>query len=129
MVFDVYTWATKGTPVPNVMSVGDRSSMSASDPERLAKGLRFLSSASRALAASFDYVATLKAVADLTVPAYAAGLTVEIDDEGTPSIACTAGAGAGPRGTKFPLVARERAVGALRVVAAGKLDALDHEIL
>jgi serine phosphatase RsbU (regulator of sigma subunit)/anti-sigma regulatory factor (Ser/Thr protein kinase) len=126
--FDVYAGATKGTPVANVMSLGDRSSLSAADPERLAGGLRFLSSASRALAASFDYVATLRAVADLTVPAYASGLTVEIDDQGTPSIACSAGVGVGARVTKFPLVARERAVGALRITMAGQLDALDHEI-
>jgi serine phosphatase RsbU (regulator of sigma subunit)/anti-sigma regulatory factor (Ser/Thr protein kinase) len=112
-----------------VMSVSDGSSFSASEPERLATGLRFLSAASRALSASLDYSATLGAVAELTVPAFATALAVEIQDNGTSTIAYTAGAaGTGGKTFVFPLVARDRDVGILRIHAAAQLDALACEI-
>jgi anti-sigma regulatory factor (Ser/Thr protein kinase) len=88
--------------------------MTASESERLAIGLRFLSSCSKVLASSFDYAHTLKRVAELAVPDFAAGFAVELDDFGTHSVAFTTGPVDTDAGTSvFPLVARNRTVGAL----------------
>ena len=90
--------------------------MTVSDSERLALGLRFLSSASKVLASSFDYALTLKRVAEMTVPAFAAGFAVELDEFGTHSVVFTTGPLDPDDGTfTFPLFARERPlVGDLR---------------
>jgi anti-sigma regulatory factor (Ser/Thr protein kinase) len=89
-------------------------------------GLRFLSSASKALASSFDYAATLKRVCELTVPTFADGFAVELDELGEAVVAFTSGYAA-PRSSvvTFPLVARDRTVGALCIVAAGGAEEID----
>jgi len=106
--------------------------MTASESERLAIGLRFLSSASKVLASSFDYAATLKRVGELVVPELAAGFAVELDDFGTHSVAYTTGPVDGSAGTvAFPLVARGRTVGALCIVNSrddAELDDFHREI-
>ncbi|HEV8020079.1 MAG TPA: SpoIIE family protein phosphatase [Candidatus Lustribacter sp.] len=89
-------------------------------------GLRFLSSASKALASSFDYAFTLKRVAELAVPMFAAGLAVELDEFGTRTVAFTSGpASTAARVTPFPLVARDRTVGALCIVNHRGMPVLD----
>jgi serine phosphatase RsbU (regulator of sigma subunit)/anti-sigma regulatory factor (Ser/Thr protein kinase) len=91
--------------------------MTASESERLAVGLRFLSSASKALASSFDYALTLKRVGELAVPAFAAGLAVELDEFGSHSVVFTTGPISTDAGVStFPLVARDRTFGALCIV-------------
>jgi len=106
--------------------------MSVSESERLALGLRFLSSASKVLASSFDYALTLKRVAELTVPAFAAGFAVELDEFGTHSVVLTTGpAGPDDHVSTFPLQARERTLGALFITGhrgIGKLDAFHGEL-
>ena len=100
--------------------------MTASESERLAVGLRFLSSASKVLASSFDYAATLKRVGELAVPDFAAGFAVELDDFGSHSIAYTTGPVNTAAGTvAFPLVARGRTVGALCIASHHESAALD----
>jgi anti-sigma regulatory factor (Ser/Thr protein kinase) len=100
--------------------------MTASEPERLAIGLRFLSSASKVLASSFDYAVTIKRVADLFVPEFAAGFSVELDDFGTHSVVFTTGATSTGNGTSaFPLVARDRMVGVLYIARNANSPELD----
>lgn len=95
-------------------------------------GLRFLSSASKALASSFDYALTLRRVAELTVPTFASGFTVELDEFGARTVAYTSGSAGTDCGvTAFPLVARDRTVGALCIVhpnPARKLDDFHREL-
>lgn len=79
----------------------------------MATGLRFLSSVSKELASSFDYALTLKTVAELTVPAYADGFTVELDEMGARTVAYTSGHVTGAIVTAIPLVARGRSIGSL----------------
>jgi anti-sigma regulatory factor (Ser/Thr protein kinase) len=100
--------------------------MTVSESERLALGLRFLSAASKALASSFDYAVTLKHVSELTVPAFADAFAVELDEMGTPVTAYTTGTVA-PRAsvTTFPMVARDRNVGALCIANAGDAGPID----
>ena len=110
-------------------SESQRSTVSATDSERLARGLRFLSSASKELAASFDYAVTLGGVAALTVPAFADGIAVELDEDGTTVIACVAGRPATPADPSFPMTARDRIVGTLRIAGGATVyDTFDHEL-
>ncbi len=89
-------------------------------------GLRFLSSASKALASSFDYAQTLKHVGELAVPDFAAGFAVELDEFGTAIVAYTNGEiASGAHVASFPLVARERTVGALCIATADGAPQLD----
>jgi anti-sigma regulatory factor (Ser/Thr protein kinase) len=100
--------------------------MTASESERLAIGLRFLSSASKALASSFDYSATLKRVAELAVPAFAAGFAVELDEFAGAAVAHTTGYVPSEASVaSFPLVARERTVGALRIATGDGTQRID----
>jgi anti-sigma regulatory factor (Ser/Thr protein kinase) len=97
-----------------------------SESERLAVGLRFLSSASKVLASSFDYAVTLKRVCDLAVPAFAAGFAVELDELGTAVVAYSNGYVASEASVdSFPLVARDRTLGALCIASAAGAPALD----
>jgi anti-sigma regulatory factor (Ser/Thr protein kinase) len=102
-----------------VIPVSDDSLTAATETERLARGLRFLSSAGKALAASFDYSATLKQVAELAIPALADGLTVELNESGTRSVACAAGMSVARVLTAYPLIARDRVLGSLRIAIDG----------
>jgi anti-sigma regulatory factor (Ser/Thr protein kinase) len=106
--------------------------MTVSESDRLALGLRFLSSASNVLASSFDYAATLKRVSELTVPAFGAGFAVELDEFGTHSVVFTTGPLDPDEAVfTFPLVARERTLGALCIVGhhgSGKLDDFHNEL-
>jgi anti-sigma regulatory factor (Ser/Thr protein kinase) len=100
--------------------------MTVSESERLAVGLRFLSSASKLLASSFDYAVTLKRVCELAVPAFAAGFAVELDEFGTSVVAYSNGYVASEaRVSTFPLIARDRTVGALCIASAGNEPPLD----
>ena len=91
------------------------------EAERLAKGLRFFSSASKALASSFDYANTLKRVAELTIPAFAAGIAVEFDELGTAVTAYTSGYEAQPSHREdVSFVARGNAVGALCIATEAR---------
>ncbi len=106
--------------------------MTSSESERLAMGLRFLSSASKVLASSFDYAVTLKRVAELTVPAFAAGFAVELDEFGTAAVAYTTGYTPSEASVaSFPLVVRERTVGALCIATgdyAPRIDDFHREL-
>ncbi len=106
--------------------------MTTSESERLAKGLRFLSLASKVLASSFDYAETLKRVGDLAIPDFAAGLAVELDEFGPHSVVYTTGPANTDAGVSvFPLRARDRTVGALCIVhdrSVRKLDQFHHEL-
>lgn len=106
--------------------------MSVPEPERLAVGLRFLSSASKALASSFDYALTLRQVAEMAVPAFAAGFAVELEEFGVRSVAYTTGPAASDPGvTTFPMVARDRTLGVLCIRThedTGPLDVFHREM-
>src|ERR1700733_10995798 len=122
----VYGCASKGKPVPTVRANSHRPVMTVSESERLALGLRFLSSASKVLASSFDYARTLKRVAEMTVPAFAAGFAVELDEFGTHSVVFTTGPLDPDDGMfTFPLLARERTLGALCIASHRSTDQLD----
>ncbi len=100
--------------------------MTITESERLALGLRFLSSASKVLASSFDYALTLKRVAELTVPAFAAGFAVELDEFGTHAAVFTTGpVDPDDRIFSFPLEARERELGALCIAGHRGVEKLD----
>ena len=91
--------------------------MSAIHDRRLAASLRLLVAASRELAASFDYAQTLAAVGRLVVPAFAAGFSVEVEEgEIRTTVARTGRIGSGAQA--FPLIARGKELGALRVAGA-----------
>src|ERR1700751_4634943 len=54
--------------------------VSANEERRLSASLRLLVAAGRELASSFDYPRTLAALAQLIVPEFASGFSVEIDE-------------------------------------------------
>ncbi len=83
----------------------------------LAASLRFLVSASRELAESFDYAQMLDAVARLVVPSFAEGFSVDID-EGDIATTITRAGRFGDAQTVFPLVARGKKLGVMRVAGA-----------
>jgi len=92
----------------------------------MAASLRLLVAASRELAASFDYAETLAAVAQLIVPSFARGFVVEVD-EGTIRTTLARSGRLTEDAQTFPLVARGRRLGDLRIDApsadvAGALD-------
>lgn len=92
--------------------------MNAIDERRLAASLRLLVSASRALAASFDYAQTFAAVGALIVPEFAEGFAVEIDEGEIRTTLASAGRiDDGAR--SFPLVARGTRLGSLLLGAPG----------
>ncbi|HEV3086284.1 MAG TPA: SpoIIE family protein phosphatase [Candidatus Elarobacter sp.] len=92
------------------------------DERRMTAALRLLVSASRELAASFDYVQTLVAVGRLIVPDFAEGFSVDVDEgEIRTTVARTGRVDAGA--TEFPLVARGQQLGVMRV--SGSDDASD----
>ena len=99
------------------VTIDQTPSMSNMEPQHLAASLRFLSSASKALAASFDYPATLAEVGALTVPAFAHGFAVALDDQGSETVAFSQWPDVEPLAVAhFPLVARGRTLGAMRVI-------------
>ncbi len=94
--------------------------MSAIDDRRLAASLRLLVAASRELAASFDYAQTLAAVGGLVVPGFAIGFSVEVEEGEIPTtLARTGRVGSGA--TAYPLIARGRRLGVLRIAGAAPL--------
>jgi serine phosphatase RsbU (regulator of sigma subunit)/anti-sigma regulatory factor (Ser/Thr protein kinase) len=101
------------------------------DEHRLAASLRFLSSASKALASSFDYARTIEGVARTLVPQYGDGFAVELNVEGAPSPVVSLGRFAGCSVADFPLVARDRQLGTLRIArdaCAPGLDRFDEDL-
>ena len=106
--------------------------MTVPEPERLATGLRFLSSASKVLASSFDYGLTLKHVGEMTVPAFAAGFAVELEEFGVRTVAYSTGPVSTDAGvTMFHMVARDRTVGVLCIAGhpdRGELDDFHREL-
>ena len=118
---------------------------SVTEQHRLASSLRFLAAASFALSSSFDYVGALADVADLFVPSFADGVTVQLDDDTAQSVPLVRGrvpafadipanAVAAPGRASvfadFPLAARGRTLGTLRVArdADAALDDFDREL-
>src|SRR5665213_207739 len=94
--------------------------VSAIDDRRLAASLRLLVAASRELAASFDYAQTLAAVGGLVVPGFAIGFSVEVEEGEIPTtLARTGRVGSGA--TAYPLIARGRRLGVLRIAGAAPL--------
>jgi serine phosphatase RsbU (regulator of sigma subunit)/anti-sigma regulatory factor (Ser/Thr protein kinase) len=91
--------------------------VSAIEDRRLAASLRLLVAASRELAASFDYAQTLTAVGRLVAPAFADGFSVDVDEgEIRTTVARTGAAGADAQA--YPLVARGKSLGAMRISGA-----------
>jgi anti-sigma regulatory factor (Ser/Thr protein kinase) len=92
--------------------------VNAIDERRLAASLRLLVSASRALAASFDYAQTFAAVGALIVPEFAEGFAVEVDEGQIHTTLASAGRiEDGAR--SFPLVARGKQLGCMLLGAPG----------
>lgn len=93
-----------------------------SDEHPLTASLRFLSSASKTLASSYDFAQTLTRLAQTIVPEHAEGFAVEIIDQGARTVVATAGSlehGIGARpDIVVPLVVRDRHLGAMHVVFA-----------
>lgn len=88
--------------------------MRAGEERRGATALRLLVAASRELAASFEYAQTLAAVGRLVVPAFAAGFSVEVE-EGEIRTTLARSGRLGGRCETFPLVARGRRLGVMRI--------------
>ena len=93
--------------------------VAAIDERAFAASMRLLATASRELAASFDTADTIAAVGRLVVPAFASGFVVELDEGAIRTVL-------GRRGVlnedarEFPLIARGRSLGTLRVVPRGR---------
>ena len=95
---------------------------------RLAASLRLLSVASKALAASFDFVATLTRVAEIVVPEFARGITLEIGgDTDSRSEFVTRGTLERAHAHVFPLVAHNQQVGCM-LVATADAAPIDREL-
>jgi anti-sigma regulatory factor (Ser/Thr protein kinase) len=90
--------------------------VNAIDERRLAASLRLLVSASRALAASFDYAQTFAAVATLVVPDFAEGFAVEVDEGEIHTTLASAGR-IDPDARVYALVARGRRLGSMLLAA------------
>ena len=86
------------------------------EERRLAASLRLLAAASRELSASFDYAQTLAAVGALVVPDHAQGFAVEVDEGEIHTTLARSGRFDGETRV-WPLVARSRTVGTMRVAA------------
>ncbi|GAC1593216.1 MAG: hypothetical protein NVS3B28_22930 [Candidatus Velthaea sp.] len=90
--------------------------MTVPDELRLATSLRFLSTASKLLASSFDFVSTLTRVAEIVVPDLAGGLAIELGEglEERTEVVRRGDTANDP--VEFPLVARDRKLGRMLVV-------------
>ncbi|MGD0052125.1 MAG: SpoIIE family protein phosphatase [Vulcanimicrobiaceae bacterium] len=97
--------------------------MSAIGDRPIAASMRLLAAASRELAASFDFAETLAAVGVLVVPEFADGFAVELVD-GELRRGLVRRGTLGPGAPSFPLVARGRALGVLRVAPRGRSGAM-----
>lgn len=82
-----------------------------------------LVAASRELASSFDYAQTLAACGRLVVPSFASGFSVEVE-EGEIRTTVVQSGRVSPDSPLFPLIARGRLLGAMRV-EGGSADLLD----
>jgi serine/threonine-protein kinase RsbW len=87
------------------------------DEGRFAASLRLLVAASRHLSTSFDYTQTLAAVVRLVVPAFAAGLAVDVHEGELQTTIATSGRLDGDV-REIPLTARGREIGLLRIASA-----------
>jgi len=102
------------------------------DEHPIAASLRFLWSASRTLASSFDFDRTLGEVGAALVPRFADGFVVAIDEDRTERWVGGSGTLATPpaRGDlMLPLMARDRHLGYVHIALGGRAPApLDREI-
>jgi anti-sigma regulatory factor (Ser/Thr protein kinase) len=92
--------------------------VTAIEEHRMAAALRLLVAASRELATSFEYVQTLAAVGRLVVPQFAAGFSVDVDEGEIRTTVARAGR-LGDGAQEFPLVARGKQLGVMRIAGGG----------
>jgi anti-sigma regulatory factor (Ser/Thr protein kinase) len=89
--------------------------VTAIDELAFAASMRLLATASRELAASFDTADTIAAVGRLVVPSFASGFVVELDEGAIRTVQGRRGI-VNEDARVFPLIARGRSLGSLRVV-------------
>jgi anti-sigma regulatory factor (Ser/Thr protein kinase) len=99
----------------------------AGEERRVATALRLLVSASRELAASFEYAQTLAAVGRLIVPDFAAGFSVDVEEGEIRTTLARTGR-LGGRCESFPLVARGKRLGVMRIAAPAVSDGFDEGV-